>query len=62
MSPPSGPAIGEDAAKLITIAAALLFTTEPSDRALEGWDGAGEAVEEIAVIRGFTSAATEGMR
>ena len=44
------------------LAAFILFTTEPSDRALEGWDGAGEAVEEIAVIRGFTSAATEGMR
>ena len=36
-----------DNLKCSVIAACLLFTTPPSDRALEGWDGDVSALDEM---------------
>ena len=42
-----------DTEKTNALAAALLFATPPTDRALAGWDGAGEAREELVMLGVF---------
>ncbi len=42
-----------DPVKRIDIAAWVLFTTEPSDRALTGWDGIAEVDEEVRALRAY---------
>lgn len=39
------------------LATLVLFTVEPTDRALAGWDPAGWADEELAALRRYVAAA-----
>ena len=40
----------EEAEKRTVIAAAVLFATEPTDRALEGWSDGESAVDDLADV------------
>ena len=48
---PPAPALPDwDAEEANGLAAAVLFATPPTDRALKGWDGADEAYAELVLL------------
>jgi hypothetical protein len=50
MTPEQPPVLSPDAKRDVELAACLLFTAEPSDRALTGWSAAGWMDEELRAL------------